>query len=97
MQGPNVKRLIAHRASAICIPSGGGLADGIRAIATPGKLTEALRQATKEIDLSIAAVRAAPDNQFGDDEEAIAGEILRQIEEAKRKRWMRPSQTEASR
>ena len=88
MQGPNVKKLISQRIASLAIPAntpaGGGLAAGIAAITTPGRLVDLARQATKEIEDAIAAVKAAPDNPYGTDDEAIAAEILRQVEEKKR-------------
>lgn len=79
-QGPNVKKLIARKMSVDAIPSGGGLADGIKFLMSPGRIVAAAREATAWVETAIAAVKAAPDNSFGDDDEAIAGEILRQLE-----------------
>ena len=75
--GPNAKRLLARFAARIAIPPGGGIADGIEAIKN---LAEVTRRAVIQMDQAIAAVRAAPDNPYGEDEETIAGVILAQID-----------------
>lgn len=84
--GPNVKKLIAHKMALDMIPvgtpPGEGLATGIAAIAKPGNVAAVCRAATEWVAGAIAIVKMAPDNPFKDDEE-IAGEILRQIEERK--------------
>jgi len=89
MQGPNVKKLIAHKMSLLMIPvdtpAGQGLATGIAALAKPGNIASVCREATDWVNQALAVVKTAPDNPFNDDEE-IAGEILRQIEERKVKR-----------
>jgi hypothetical protein len=77
MMGPNVKSLVIRKMSYGAIPDGGGLMDGIKFLR--GDLTKSARKAQEWVDEAIATVKTAPDNPFGDDE-AIAGEILRQIE-----------------
>jgi tRNA G18 (ribose-2'-O)-methylase SpoU len=81
VQGPNVKKLIAHKMSLIMISPGcgNGLATAIEALTKPGNLGAVAREATTWVEAAIAAVKAAPDNPYGDDE-AIASEILHQIE-----------------
>lgn len=79
--GPNLKRLLAIVTAKIAIPPGGGLADGMRVLTTPGAMVNAARQGLVQVDQMIAAVRSAPDNPYGDDEEIIAGAILAQLEE----------------
>jgi hypothetical protein len=76
----NVKRLMARFAAREAIPRGGGMADAIQSIITPGRMAELSRNALAKVDLAIAAMRAAPDNPYGDDEETIAGAILAEIE-----------------
>lgn len=79
MMGPNVKRLIIAKMSRDAVPDGGGLADAIGFLTSKDALLRGAREATKFVEAAIAAVKAAPDNKWGDDE-AIAGEILKQIE-----------------
>lgn len=80
--GPNVRKLIAMRAARSTIPAGGGLADAIRAIATPGKLAAEIRAAVEYVEAVLEVVRSSPANPFGDDDEAIAAEILRRVRES---------------
>jgi len=78
--GPNFMQLAIHRVARDAIPDGGGLADGIR-LYTDSEHRQALfREAFAWVDDVIAAVRAAPDNPYGDDEEEIAAAILCKIE-----------------
>jgi hypothetical protein len=83
MAGPNVNRLIVRKVSLLAVPSDGGLKDAVDLFAIPGRLVSLSRQATEWVDAAIAAVKAAPDNPYGDDDEAIAAEILRRIEAKK--------------
>lgn len=78
-QGPNVKRLIAHKMSLIMVPPGGGVGAAIGAMLIPGKLGQVAREATLWVEEAIYIVKAAPDNPYKTDEE-IAGEIMRQVE-----------------
>lgn len=78
--GPNMKRFIAHKVAREAIPPGGGMADGISVFTTPGRLAQLSRDALAWCDAAIQAMRSAPDNPYGDDEEVIAGAILREIE-----------------
>ena len=85
MQGPNVRRLIAERASQLLTAGpGGGLGGAIACMLRPGNLVAVTREATEWVMLAIKAVRKAPDSTWTDDE-AIAGEILRRIEENRAK------------
>lgn len=79
-QGPNVKKLICRKMAHLMVPDGAGFADGIRELAEQGNVGRRAQQATAWAEEAIAAVKAAPDNPYGDDDEAIAGEIVRQIE-----------------
>lgn len=83
--GPNVRRLIAHKVALDAVPKGGGMGDAIKFISTPGAIGDGLREAARWASAAIAAVKAAPGNPYGDDDEAIAGEILRQVEAIKEK------------
>lgn len=82
--GPNVRKLIARRAAAIAIPLGTGsnsIAAGIEFLSDKNKIIAACQQAAAEIEQYISAVKEAPDNEWDDDTEAIAGEILKQVEQ----------------
>jgi hypothetical protein len=66
--------------AADAIPKGGGFADGMRFLTSPD-LPARGRDAVEWVFAAIDAVKSAPDNPYGDDDEAVAGEILRRIEE----------------
>lgn len=78
-QGPNVTKLIAHKMSLIMVPTGveNAFAATLSNLTKPGGISDAATQAAEWVKNALAAVKAAPDNLFGDDDEAIAGEILR--------------------
>jgi hypothetical protein len=84
MQGPNVKKLICHKISLDAVPAGGGLQSAIEFLSDKDRIISSARSATQWVETAIAAVKVAPGNPFGDDDEAIAGEILRGIEERKK-------------
>lgn len=86
-QGPNVRRLIAHKMSVDAVPKGGGLADAITFLTSPGAIGRAAKEATAWVAEAIRVVRLAvePNPWKQADDETIAGEILRHIEERKRK------------
>ena len=79
-QGPNVKKLIARKMSKDMVPDGGGLRDAVKALRTPGNLSKVAQEATKWVEAAIAVVKTAPDNPYGDDNEAIAGAVLEGLE-----------------
>lgn len=78
--GANVKRLLAIFVARIAIPDGGGLADGIALFTTPGRLSEVNRKAMGQVEQALAAMKAAPDNPYGDDDEVIAAAIVQAVE-----------------
>lgn len=77
--GPNVKKLMIHWASALMVPPGGGIGDAIEHLINPALLKAGMREALNKTMTASNAVKAAPDNVYGDDDEAIAGDILRRI------------------
>lgn len=87
-QGPNVKRLIAHKMSLDAVPKGGGVADAMKFLTTPGAIVKSAKEATAWVAEAIRVVRLAaePNSWKNADDEAIAGEILRQIEARKKQR-----------
>lgn len=74
--GRNLKRLLAIKVSRDAIPNGGGFADGLDFLMNPQRIKEVSLKALEWCDQAIAAVKSAPDNPYGDDEEVIAGVIL---------------------
>lgn len=79
--GPNTKKLLAHLIALEAIPPSGGLASGIEFLANP---KQGIERAAANLEAALAAVKSAPDNPYGDDDEAIAAAILDALE-AKRK------------
>jgi len=86
--GPNVKKLIARKMSSLAIPVGSGkesFAKGLDVITSREKFLSIASQASDFVRRAIAELKTAPDNPYGDDDEAIAGEILKRIEEVEKK------------
>lgn len=85
-QGPNVKKLIAHKISIDAIPSGGGFADGVKFLQNRERILSVARTATKWVAEAIQLVRTAgePNPWSNADDEVIAEEILKGID-ARRK------------
>lgn len=81
--GTNVKKLVIHKISRDAIPDGGGVADGIAFLSDKKRIADGFRKATEWVTGAISAVRLAaePNPWKNADEEAIAGEILRKIED----------------
>jgi len=85
IQGPNVNKLIVCKMSIQGVPK--DTPDPLRAVAeffaSTENLKEHAKEATEWVEQAILAVKLAPDNKWGNDDEAIAGEILRRIDEIK--------------
>jgi len=81
--GPNVNKLIIERLSCLAIPRDGGLADGIKLFTEAGLLPKLLKQAEADIMHCLAVAKTANPNPYGNDDEAIAAEILRTIQQRK--------------
>lgn len=79
----NVNLLIIHKMSCDAIPKSGGVADAIGFLANKDAIMETTRRATQWVKDVIALVKTAPDNPYGDDDEAIAGAILKKLTEKK--------------
>lgn len=84
--GPNVKKLIAHKMSLDAVPRGGGFNDALGFLSDKDNITDGARRAKQWVQLAIVTLRqAAEPNPWKDaDDEAIAGEFLRKIEERQR-------------
>jgi hypothetical protein len=82
MEGPNVKKLIAMKVARDAIPNDGGFMDGIKFLLDKEKISTTATRATEWVKRAIQAVRDAkePNPWKSADDEAIAAEILRQIE-----------------
>lgn len=78
--GPSVRRLIAER-MAQNITILGGLDGALKTLASRSRLAASAREAELWVDKAIRAVKSAPDNPYGDDDEAIASKILESLNE----------------
>ena len=75
MLGPNVKKLIFRKMSRDMVP------DGLNSVySATSNIGSHARKATEWVEKAIAAVEVSFNNPYGDDDEAIAEEILRQVE-----------------
>jgi hypothetical protein len=81
--GPNVKKLISYKTSLDAIPPGGGVNDGIKFLCNRELVIKTIRNADEWVKSAITIIRKAADpNPFKTaDDETIAAEILRRIEE----------------
>jgi len=78
--GKNVKRLLVLKVSRDAIPTGGGFAAGIEFLLNKERMIDVNRKAIAWIEEALAAVKATPDNPYGDDDELIAQAILNKLE-----------------
>lgn len=85
--GPNIKKLIIHRMSLEAIPAGSGLEAGVKFLSDPKKIMAATTVSIRWVEHAIKMVRLAmePNPWKEASDEAIAGELLRLIEERKKK------------
>lgn len=81
VQGPNVRRLIAHKMSVDAIPAGGGVVSAIEFLSSRDKISSGAKAAAQWVEDAIAAVRnAASPNQFvHSTDEEIAETILKEV------------------
>ena len=80
----SVQRLVIRKMSHDAIPDGGGLQDGIAFLLNQDAMNEGYRRASKWVQEAIDAVKSAPDNPYGDNDEAIAEAILAKLDEKRR-------------
>lgn len=84
-QGPNVKKLIIRKMVLDAIPpstpDGKGFETGIQFLLNKDRVLKTAKEATAWVEQALAAVKAAKNNPYGDDDELIAGAILKKIEE----------------
>lgn len=79
-QGAWVQKLIVRFMVNEAIPPDGGFRDGLEFLLDHRRVARTARQAKQQAFRAIDAVKAARDNQFGDDDEAIARAILVEYE-----------------
>lgn len=76
IQGPNVRKLIVRKMTLIMVPACGGLQSVASCLTRPGGIEQAAREASDWVETVLSSVKSSLDNPYGDDDEAIAGEIL---------------------
>lgn len=81
--GPNTRKLLAHFIALEAVPEGGGLASGLNFLADPDQRKRGIERAMANLDAALQAVKSAPDNPYGNDDEAIAAAILKRVEQKK--------------
>jgi len=79
--GPNVTELITRFIACEAVPQGGGIADALEFFKNPALRKQIIDRAKANALAALRLFKTAPDNPFGDDEEAIAGYLLKRIEE----------------
>jgi hypothetical protein len=83
--GPYAKKLLLARMAVLTVPEGGGIADGLKFFADADHRHKIVAEAIEWTKQAIAVMKTAPDNPYGDDDEAIAKAILDQADEKKRR------------
>jgi hypothetical protein len=86
VMGPNARKLLTIRMAQLAVPVGGGFADGAKFFTDTEHRKKIVAEATDWTKQAIALVKTAPDNPYGDDDEAIAGMVLQKLEERKKER-----------
>ncbi len=81
--GQNIRRLIAYKMAVDAIPQGGGFEDGLKFLSSREAVITGAQQASIWVRAAINVLRlAAEPNPWKDaDDETIAGEVLRQVDE----------------
>lgn len=78
--GPNAKRLLMLFMAKEVIPPGGDIVDGFHFFMNAEHRKQVTDRAWSNFNDAIHAVRMAPDNPYGDDDEAISAAILSRID-----------------
>jgi|GEM_PF-5953582 len=86
MPGKNVSKLMAYFIAREAVPPGGGISSALDFFMDDARRKEILEKATSEMVKFLDAIKNAPDNPYGDDDELIAGALLKKIDEKKRAR-----------
>ena len=83
----NVRKLVLHKMSLDAVPPGGGIESALKFIIEPGRMAQSFKAAEEWVKAACAVVRTGTGENpwIHSDDEAIAGELLRLIEERKRK------------
>lgn len=83
---PNLKSLLIRFIVMESVPNGGGFAAAMNSISSKERIIENARKGMAQLNLALEAIKAAPDNPYGTDDETIAGVILKSLEDVEKKR-----------
>jgi hypothetical protein len=85
--GPNVKKLMIIKTSLVAIPKGGSVADGVKFLSDKDGIIRTMKESYQWVKASIELIRLAKEpNPFKNaDEETIAGELVRRVEEKQKR------------
>lgn len=86
---PRVRELLALFISLEAVPEGGSLQDGLDFLTNPERRRQGFEKAMANMGAALAAVKSAPDNPYGDDDEAIAAAIIERVNAKKAQRGKR--------
>ncbi len=79
--GTNVTKLITKFIAREAIPAGGGVASALEFFRNEEYRKKVLDVAEVKAIQAIELIKTAPDNPYGNDDELIAGELLKKITE----------------
>ena len=79
--GANITKLITKFIAREAVPSGGGISSVLEFFQNPERRKQVLEAAETKAIQAIALIKTAPDNPYGNDDELIAGELLKKIAE----------------
>lgn len=83
--GPNAKNLLAHLIALEAVPPGGGIQNGLDFLTNPELRKQVAEKAIQKLKEIAKVVKSAPDNPYGDDDEAIFAAVLQKIENERKK------------
>lgn len=77
--GPNVTKLITKFIAREAVPPGGGLGSAVEFFSNQEHRKKVLEAAETKALQAIELIKSAPDNPYGNDDEQIAGELLKLV------------------
>ena len=78
---PAKQRLVAHKMAIMAVPPNGGIGDGIEFLMDRDRISKTAKEAMDWVDEAIRVVKSAPDNPYGDDDNAICEAILLRVDQ----------------
>lgn len=76
--GPNMRKFIAMKMARDLVPPGGGIGTAISALVDPVRRHAGIADAVEWCEHTIAIMKTLAGNPFGDDDESIAAEVVKQ-------------------